>query len=59
MEKLETTVYGNGDPGLKMKVDRLEQARLSNKERWALFYGPWLAAFMVSVANAILKWIAE
>lgn len=37
--RLERTLYGdgNGDPGLRMKVDRLEQSRLAGKDRASLY----------------------
>jgi hypothetical protein len=56
---VEYAIYGNGKDGLNVRVDRLEQARLSDKERWALFYGPWLSGLIVAAAAAVIQWIVH
>ena len=38
--KLETFIYGNGSPGFKVRVDRLEQARKSAKWIFSLIIAP-------------------
>lgn len=58
--QLERTVYGdgNGHPGLRMKVDRLEQQRLAFKERLSL-YAAGGGALLVVVIEIVKLAIAR
>jgi hypothetical protein len=44
-QRIHHALFGNGQPGLMVRVDRLEQARLSAKERWALYVACAAALF--------------
>ena len=50
----EKAIHGNGQPGLKTRVDRLEQAQLSRRQGWAIILG--LAAnLLTAVITKILN----
>lgn len=52
-------IYGNGKDGLEKRVDRLEQARLSRKEAWALYVGPLVSGILVAVIPLLWDWLAR
>ena len=50
----EKAIHGNGQPGLKTRVDRLEQAQLSRRQGWAIILG-LLANLLTAVITKIIN----
>lgn len=59
VDKLERTVFGdgNGTPGLLIRMDRIEQAGLSSKERMAILYGPIVTGLIMAAGEAVFFWL--
>ena len=54
VEDLRETVYGcNESPGLRIQVDRLNQSRLSDKDRRALYVAPVVSGLIIAVASVV------
>lgn len=55
LDRIEHVLVGNGDPGLKGRVDRLEQAHASQSGRSTTWYAALVSA-VTGAASAIAVW---
>lgn len=58
LERLWDAMFGNGKEGVILRLDRVEQSRLSAKERWAIYIGPLFSGLLVAVVPLIWSWLA-
>jgi hypothetical protein len=45
-----------GHPGLITRLDRVEQSRLSQRDRTAIYFAPILVAVLGAVASGFAAW---
>jgi hypothetical protein len=53
LDKISTTLHGNGKDGLVVRVDRIEQSiKSAEKHRWVI-----ISALVAILGELILRWI--